>query len=60
MVFGMFKYQVDKGRLTQEDAWKRANSIAYETDYAELGDVDIVVEAVFESMPVTVVYPNCI
>ncbi len=52
MVFGMFKYQVDKGRLTQEDAWKRANSISYETDYAELGDVDIVVEAVFESMPV--------
>jgi 3-hydroxyacyl-CoA dehydrogenase len=52
MVFGMFKYQVDKGRLTQEDAWKRANSISYETDYAELGDVDVVVEAVFESMPV--------
>jgi 3-hydroxyacyl-CoA dehydrogenase len=52
MVFGMFKYQVDKGRLTQEDAWKRANSISYETDYAELRDVDIVVEAVFESMPV--------
>ena len=52
MIFGMFKYQVDKGRLTQEDAWKRANSISYETDYAELGDVDIVVEAVFESMPV--------
>jgi 3-hydroxyacyl-CoA dehydrogenase len=52
MVFGMFKYQVDKGRLTQEDAWKRANSISYETDYAELGEVDIVVEAVFESMPV--------
>jgi 3-hydroxyacyl-CoA dehydrogenase len=52
MIFGMFKYQVDKGRLTQEDAWKRANSISFETDYAELGDVDIVVEAVFESMPV--------
>ena len=52
MIFGMFKYQVDKGRLTQEDAWKRANSISFETDFAELGDVDIVVEAVFESMPV--------
>jgi 3-hydroxyacyl-CoA dehydrogenase len=52
MIFGMFKYQVDKGRLTQEDAWKRANSISFETDSAELGDVDIVVEAVFESMPV--------
>ncbi|MEA2690321.1 MAG: 3-hydroxyacyl-CoA dehydrogenase, partial [Candidatus Eremiobacteraeota bacterium] len=52
MIFGMFKYQVDKGRLTQEDAWKRANSIAFETEYSALSDVDIVVEAVFESMPV--------
>ena len=52
MIFGMFKYQVDKGRLSQEDAWKRANSISFETDFAELGDVDIVVEAVFEEMPV--------
>jgi 3-hydroxyacyl-CoA dehydrogenase len=52
MIFGMFKYQVDKGRLSQEDAWKRANSISFESDFSELGDVDIVVEAVFESMPV--------
>jgi len=51
-VFGMFKYQVDKGRLTQEEAWKRANSISFEETYDELGDVDVVVEAVFESMPV--------
>ena len=51
-VFGMFKYQVDKGRLSQEDAWKRANSITFEEQFEELGEVDIVVEAVFESMPV--------
>ncbi|BDE05654.1 3-hydroxyacyl-CoA dehydrogenase [Vulcanimicrobium alpinum] len=51
-VFGMFKYQVDKGRLTQEEAWTRANSITFEEAYEELGDVDVVVEAVFESMPV--------
>jgi len=51
-VFGMFKYQVDKGRISQEDAWKRANSITFETDFNELKDVDIVVEAAFESMPV--------
>ncbi len=51
-VFGMFKYQVDKGRISQEDAWKRANSITFETDFDELKDVDIVVEAAFESMPV--------
>jgi 3-hydroxyacyl-CoA dehydrogenase len=50
MIFGMFKYQVDKGRLTQEEAWKKANSITFETEYDELGEVDIVVEAVFESM----------
>ncbi len=52
MIFGTFKYNVDKGRISQEDAWKRANSITFETDFAELRDVDIVVEAVFESMPV--------
>ena len=52
MVFGMFKYQVDKGRLTQEDAWKKANSIRFETEYDELADADVVVEAVFESMAV--------
>ena len=51
-VFGTFKYNVDKGRLSQEDAWKRANSITFETDFAALSDVDIVVEAAFESMPV--------
>ena len=52
MVFGMFKYQVDKGRLTQEDAWKLANSISFSSDFSELRDVDVVVEAVFESMDV--------
>jgi 3-hydroxyacyl-CoA dehydrogenase len=51
-VFGTFKYNVDKGRISQEDAWKRANSITFETDFAALSDVDIVVEAAFESMPV--------
>jgi len=51
-VFGMFKYQVDKGRISQEDAWKRANSITFETDFEHLKDVDVVVEAAFESMPV--------
>jgi len=68
-VFGMFKYQVDKGRLSQEDAWKRANSIAFESDFSELSDVDVVVEAAFESMPVkkeifakldAVTKPDCI
>ncbi|HEY0395766.1 MAG TPA: 3-hydroxyacyl-CoA dehydrogenase NAD-binding domain-containing protein [Candidatus Elarobacter sp.] len=52
MIFGTFKYNVGKGRLTEEEAWKKSNSISFETDYSELSDVDIVVEAVFESMPV--------
>jgi 3-hydroxyacyl-CoA dehydrogenase len=52
MVFGMFAHQVQRGRLTQEEAWKRGQSISWESDYGELAAVDIVVEAVFESMDV--------
>jgi 3-hydroxyacyl-CoA dehydrogenase len=52
MVFGMFAHQVQRGRLTPEAAWKLGQSISWETDYAELADVDIVVEAVFENMDV--------
>jgi len=52
MVFGMFKYQVDKGRMTQEEAWKRGQSIAWESDFAELADADLIIEAVFENMDV--------
>lgn len=49
MVFGMFMHQVQRGRLTQEEAWKRGQSIVFTDDYAELSDADVVVEAVFES-----------
>jgi 3-hydroxyacyl-CoA dehydrogenase len=52
MVFGMFAHQVQRGRLTQEQAWKLGQSISWETDYSELADADIVVEAVFENMDV--------
>jgi 3-hydroxyacyl-CoA dehydrogenase len=52
MVFGMFAHQVQRGRMTQEDAWKRGQSIRFESDYAELADADVVIEAVFESMDV--------
>jgi 3-hydroxyacyl-CoA dehydrogenase len=52
MVFGMFMYQVQKGRLTQEEAWKRGQSIVFTDDYKELADADVVVEAVFENMDV--------
>ncbi|HUY11497.1 MAG TPA: 3-hydroxyacyl-CoA dehydrogenase NAD-binding domain-containing protein, partial [Candidatus Dormibacteraeota bacterium] len=51
-VFGMFMYQVQKGRMTQEEAWKLGQSVQFTDDYNELADVDVVVEAVFESMDV--------
>ncbi len=51
-VMGMFMYQVQQGRLTQEQAWERAQSIVFTEDWNELGDCDIVVEAVFESLDV--------
>ncbi len=51
-VFGMFMYQVQKGRMTQEEAWKLGQSIHFTDDYNELADADVVIEAVFESMDV--------
>ena len=51
-VMGMFMYQVQKGKLTQEEAWKRGQSIKFTDDWSELADADVVVEAVFESMDV--------
>ncbi len=52
MVFGMYMYQVQKGKLTQEEAWKRGQSIVFTDDYNELADADLIVEAVFENMDV--------
>jgi 3-hydroxyacyl-CoA dehydrogenase len=51
-VMGMFMYQVQKGRLTQEEAWKRAQSISFTDDWSELAGVDLAVEAVFENLDV--------
>ncbi|HYL26551.1 MAG TPA: 3-hydroxyacyl-CoA dehydrogenase NAD-binding domain-containing protein, partial [Candidatus Nitrosotalea sp.] len=51
-VMGMFMYQVKKGRLTQEEAWQRAQSIRFSDDWNELADADIIVEAVFENLEV--------
>ncbi len=51
-VMGMFMYQVQKGRLTQEEAWKRAQSIVFTDDWNELAGADVIVEAVFEDMDV--------
>jgi 3-hydroxyacyl-CoA dehydrogenase len=49
-VMGMFMYQVQKGRLTQEEAWKRAQSIRFTDDWFELGAADVIIEAVFENL----------
>lgn len=51
-VMGMFMYQVQKGRLTQEEAWKRGQSIRFTDDWNELADRDLIVEAVFENLDV--------
>ncbi len=51
-IFGMFMHQVKRGRLTQEEAWKRGQSIEFSDDYAALADCDLVIEAVFENMGV--------
>ena len=48
----MFMYQVQKGRMTQEEAWKLGQSIQFTHEYDELADADVVVEAVFEDMNV--------
>ncbi len=50
MVFGMFMHQVRRGRLTQEQAWKRGQSIVFTGDYGDVADADVVIEAVFEDM----------
>ena len=52
MVFGMFAHQVQRGRLTQEEAWKRGQSIVFENEYDALADADVVIEAVFENMEI--------
>lgn len=51
-VMGMFMYQVQKGKLTQEEAWKRGQSIRFTDDWNELADADLIVEAVFENLDV--------
>jgi 3-hydroxyacyl-CoA dehydrogenase len=52
MVFGMFAHQVQRGRMSQEEAWQRGQSIRFENDITELAGVDLAIEAVFENMAV--------
>jgi len=41
-VFGMFKYQVDKGKITPEQAWKLGQSITFTDEFSDLADADVV------------------
>jgi 3-hydroxyacyl-CoA dehydrogenase len=43
---------VAKGRMSEEKAKGFVNAVEFVTDYAALADVDLVIEAVFESMKV--------
>ena len=52
MVFGMFMHQVQRGRMTQEEAWKRGQSIVFTDEYGDLAECDVVIEAVFENIDV--------
>jgi 3-hydroxyacyl-CoA dehydrogenase len=52
MISGMFAGQVKRGRLTEEEARKREQAIAFTGEYAALADRDLVIEAVFENMDV--------
>ncbi len=52
MIFGMFMHQVQRGRLTQEEAWTRGQTIVFGDDLTQLSDCDLVIEAVFENIDV--------
>jgi 3-hydroxyacyl-CoA dehydrogenase len=47
-----YEGQVKKGRLTADKAREHVESIRFATSYAEIANVDLVIEAVFESMAV--------
>ncbi|HMD02670.1 MAG TPA: 3-hydroxyacyl-CoA dehydrogenase NAD-binding domain-containing protein, partial [Candidatus Baltobacteraceae bacterium] len=47
-----YEAQAKKGRMTAEEAKVRTEAVRFVGDYATIADVDLVVEAVFESMEV--------
>jgi 3-hydroxyacyl-CoA dehydrogenase len=50
IIRGNYDVVVKKGRMTQEQLEKNMSMISGTLDYDDLGDVDIVIEAVFENM----------
>jgi 3-hydroxyacyl-CoA dehydrogenase len=51
-IFGMYAHQVQRGRMTEEEAWHRGQSIRFTSDYGDVAEADLVVEAVFEAIDV--------
>jgi 3-hydroxyacyl-CoA dehydrogenase len=47
-----YETSAKKGKMTQADVEKRMGLISPSTDMGHLGDVDLVIEAVFETMPI--------
>lgn len=47
-----YMVSMDRGRLSQAEVDKRFGLLEATTDYAALGDADLIIEAVFESMEV--------
>jgi 3-hydroxyacyl-CoA dehydrogenase len=49
-VLGTFAHQVKRGRMTEDEARTRGESIRFAGDFAELAGADVVIEAIFENM----------
>ncbi|MDA0821395.1 MAG: 3-hydroxyacyl-CoA dehydrogenase NAD-binding domain-containing protein [Proteobacteria bacterium] len=52
VVRGNYERTAKKGRLTTEQVEQRMGLITPTLDYADLGSVDMIIEAVFENMPI--------
>ncbi len=52
LVSRTFAHQVQRGRLTAEEASARGGSIRFANDYGELAAADLAIEAVFENIDV--------
>src|SRR5579872_745084 len=50
VVFGMFMHQVKRGRLSQQEAWQRGQSIVFTDELDALREADVVIEAIFENL----------
>jgi 3-hydroxyacyl-CoA dehydrogenase/enoyl-CoA hydratase/3-hydroxybutyryl-CoA epimerase len=49
-ISGLFDKLVERKKMTREDADKIVNAITFTTDYSEMADCDLVIEAVLEDL----------